>query len=122
MLGSPRAASARRGVPDQSERSRRVREPGHLDVATQLADRYGWLGRGTAGGGRRKRYFGFYSPGKPNRQFILVWPPCIVGSVVSMHLTILLDNNRNPEKKLTNGLPGWAGLAGWFPRVILYIH
>ena len=44
-----------------------------------------------------------------------------MGSVVSMHLTILLDNNRNPEKKSANGLAGWLGwaglgwAAGWFP-------
>ena len=64
----------------------------------QLADQWGWLGCGTAGGGRRIQYFRFYCPVKPNREFILVWPPPIVGSVVSMHLTILLDNERNPEE------------------------
>jgi hypothetical protein len=88
---------------------------GWLGWLSWLAGGPGWGARG----GRRKQYFEFYSTGKPNRQFILVWPPTIVGSGVSMHLTILLDNNRNPEKKSANGL-GWAGwlgcwLAGWFP-------
>ena len=45
-----------------------------------------------------------------------------MGSVVSMHLTILLDNNRNPEKKSANGLAGW--LAGWLAgsRELSYIY
>ena len=47
-----------------------------------------------------------------------------MGSVVSMHLTILLDNNRNPEKKSANGLAGWAGWAGLLAgsRELSYIY
>ena len=70
---------------------------------------------GAWGGGKGlpNRRIVFYSVGTPNSEFLWVLPWGIVGSGVSMDLTILGDAACIMDFTVSTGLAGWAGwLAG----------
>ena len=71
---------------------------------------------GAWGGGKGlpNRRIVFYSVGTPNSEFLWVLPWGIVGSGVSMDLTIWGDAACIMDFRVSTGLgwAGWAGLAG----------
>ena len=77
---------------------------------------------GAWGGGKGlpNRRIVFYSVGTPNSELLLVPPLLIVGSVVSMDVTISGDGACIVDFWCANGLAGLAGWAGWLVSGCLY--
>ena len=76
-----------------------------------MAGRGKWEGGGGSGGSPNER-FTFFSVGTPNSELLLVPPLLIVGSVVSMDVTISGDGACIVDFWCANGWAGLAGLAG----------